>query len=66
MQKIIGVIFLLIGIGVLIWGHNMAAAHDAQVENLANGTTTNRSTYIYIGGAILMLYGFLRIVWKRK
>ena len=63
MQKIVGVIAVVLGIIVLVWGHQMAGA---QVENLATGATTDRSTYVYIGGAALILYGIFRIVWKRK
>ena len=66
MQKIIGVSFLIIGLGVLLWGHSLAGAHDATVENLANGTTTNRSTYVYIGGGIFIVYGLVRLTLNRK
>jgi predicted phage tail protein len=66
MQKIVGVIAVVLGIIVLVWGHQMAGAPGSQVENLATGETTNRSMYVYIAGAALILYGIFRMVWKRK
>ena len=66
MQKIIGVIALVIGIMLLVWGHNMAASFGSQVQQAFTGAPTDRAMYFYIGGAALALYGVFQIVWKRK
>jgi len=66
MQKIIGVIALVIGIMLLVWGHNTAESLNSQVKNIFTGTPTDRAMYFYIGGAALLLYGLFQIVWKRK
>jgi hypothetical protein len=66
MQKIIGVIALVIGIMLLVWGHNTAESLNSQVKNIFTGTPTDRAMYFYIGGAALTLYGLFQIVWKRK
>ncbi len=66
MQKIIGFIALVIGLGLIVWGRSIAGTPGSTVENVANGTTTDRSMYVYIGGAALVLYGIFQMVWKRK
>ena len=66
MQRIIGVVALVMGIMLLVWGHNSAQAINSQVSNLFTGTPTNRTMYFYIGGGALVAYGLLQIVWKRK
>jgi len=66
MNKIIGLIALAIGILLLVWGHNSAQALNSQVENLFNGTPTNRTMYFYIGGVALIIYGLFQLVRPRK
>jgi len=66
MQKIIGVIALVIGIMLLVWGHNMATSLGSQVQQAFTGAPTDRAMYFYIGGAALSLYGVFQIIWKRK
>ncbi|MGD1087602.1 MAG: DUF3185 family protein [Verrucomicrobiota bacterium] len=66
MQKIIGVIALVTGIMLLVWGHNIEQSLNSQVKNIFTGTPTDRAMYFYIGGAALTLYGLFQIVWKRK
>ena len=63
MQKIIGVIALVIGIMLLVWGHNIAQSLNSQVKNIFTGSPTDRAMYYYIGGAALTIYGLFQIVW---
>ena len=65
MSKIIGIVCLVLGIMLLVWGHNSAQAFNSQVKNIFTGTPTDRTMYYYIGGVALSLYGLLQIVWKR-
>ena len=66
MQRIIGAIALVIGIMLLVWGHDSAQSVNSQVKNLFTGNPTDRTMYFYIGGAILTVYGVIQIAWKRK
>jgi uncharacterized membrane protein HdeD (DUF308 family) len=66
MQKIIGVISLVIGILVLAWGHNVAKSIDSQVKQLFTGAPTDRATYFYIAGAALVIFGVFQIFWPAK
>jgi hypothetical protein len=66
MQKIIGVISLVIGVLLLMWGHNVAASLNSQVKQIFTGAPTDRATYFYIGGVALGLFGLFQIFWTRK
>ena len=66
MKKIIGVISLVIGVLLLVWGHNIAQSVNSQVHELFTGAPTDRATYYYIAGAALGIYGLFQILWPGK
>lgn len=66
MQKIIGIICLVVGILLLVWAHNIEHAVDSQVKEVFTGTPTKRAMYFYIGGAVLGIFGLWRIFWPSK
>jgi uncharacterized membrane protein len=65
-QRIVGVICLIIGIILLIRGHQMAQSIGSQVQQVFTGAPTNRSTYFYIAGIALTIFGASQIVWPAK
>jgi Protein of unknown function (DUF3185) len=66
LQRIIGVICLVIGILLLIHGHDIAQSIGSQVQQVFTGAPSNRSTYFYIGGAALTIFGVSQIIWPAK
>ena len=66
MRKIIGVISLVIGVLLLVWGHEIAQSVDSQVKQLFTGAPTDRATYYYIAGTALGLFGLFQIFWPKK
>jgi hypothetical protein len=66
MQKIIGVICLMLGILLLLWGHNIAQSVDSQVKQIFTGSPTDRATYYYIAGTGLGLFGLFQVLWPNK
>lgn len=66
MQKIIGVICLVVGVLLLVQGHNMSQSVDSQVKQFFTGAPTNRATYFYIAGIALVIFGVAQAFWKRK
>lgn len=66
MQRIIGVISLVIGVLLLVWGHDITKSVDSQVKQLFTGAPTDRATYYYIAGTALALFGLLQIFWPKK
>jgi uncharacterized membrane protein len=57
MQLVVGLIALIIGIFLLVRGHDMAQSIGSQVQQAFTGAPNNRQTYFYIGGIALSLYG---------
>ena len=66
MQRIVGVICLIIGIILLVRGHDMAQSIGSQVQQAFTGAPTNRSTYFYIAGIALTIFGASQIVWPAR
>ena len=65
-QRVIGVICLAIGIFLLVRGHDMAQSIGNQVQQVFTGAPTNRSTYFYIGGIALTIFGVSQIIWPAR
>jgi len=59
MSKAIGVILLVVGVFLLIRGHDMSQAINSQVKNLFTGQPTDKVTYYYVGGAICTGLGLI-------
>lgn len=66
LQRTIGVICLVIGILLLIHGHDIAQSIGSQVQQVFTGAPSNRSTYFYIAGAALTIFGASQIIWPAK
>jgi uncharacterized membrane protein len=66
MQKIIGIISLVIGVLLLVWGHSIAQSVDSQVKQIFTGSPTDRAMYYYIAGTVLGLFGLFQIFWPKK
>ena len=66
MQKIVGVICLVIGIILLVWGHKIAHSVGSQMQQVFTGSPTDRAMHFYIGGVVLAILGVALIFWKRK
>jgi hypothetical protein len=65
MKKIIGVISLVIGVLLLVWGHNIAQSVGSQVQQIFTGAPTDRATYYYIAGTALGIFGLFQIFWPK-
>ena len=63
MQKVIGIIALVIGVVLLVEAHDMANAIGSQVKEAFTGAPTDRVTYFRIGGIALVLFGVFYTLW---
>jgi hypothetical protein len=66
MQKIIGIISVVIGVLLLVWGHDMAESIGSQVQQIFTGAPTDRAMYFYIAGVALVIFGMFQIFWPVK
>jgi len=66
MQKIIGIISVVIGVLLLVWGHDMAESISSQVQQIFTGAPTDRAMHFYIAGVALVIFGMFQIFWPVK
>ena len=66
MQKVSGLICLVVGGLLIYWGYNMSHAVSSELNNLVNGSPGDKPMLCYIGGAILLIAGLGQVVWKGK
>ena len=66
MNKAIGAICLIVGILMIIWGHNMASSIGGELQNAFTGSPGDKPMLLYIGGGVLCAAGVFQLVWKRK
>ena len=65
-QKIIGIVCLVVGVALLLRGHDIARSLDSQIKNIFTGSPAHKVIYYYLGGAVLCAVGLTQIFWKRK
>ena len=62
-MKILGIVLAIVGVGLLIWGFQMADSPANQVSESLTGSSTDAVMYRYIAGAASLAAGiflFLR------
>jgi uncharacterized membrane protein len=62
MNKIIGVILLVVGAYLLMRGHDISQSVGGQLQTVANrisGSANGKATQYYLGGAICCAVGFV-------
>ena len=65
MQKGIGIICVVSGVLLLVWGHNMAQSVGGQLQNVFTGSPGDRPMQLYLGGTALGLFGLFLVFWKK-
>ena len=57
MNRILGITFLVVGVGLLAYGFNAADSVASDFSRFFNGTPTNKSIMLLILGGILAVLG---------
>jgi len=66
MQRIIGIVCLVVG-GILIYlGYHMSQAVGPQINNFFSGSPGSKPILCYVGGAILAVLGIGQIAWRTR
>jgi hypothetical protein len=66
MQKVIGVVCLVIGLFLLARGHDVANSIGSQFTKTFTGAPMGKATHYYLAGVAVGLSGVFLIFWKRK
>lgn len=60
-RTIIGIVLLVAGIGLMVWGYQLSGSFGSQLTKTFSGALPDAVMYRYIGGAILSAVGFFFI-----
>jgi cytosine/uracil/thiamine/allantoin permease len=55
--KIIGIILLVVGAGLAIWGYQLSGSVGSQISEAVTGSETDKVMMYYIGGAASFFVG---------
>jgi len=61
MRRGIGIVCLVAGVLLLAWGYNIAQSLKGQMHRILTSSTNNRTTWLYLGGAVLCTAGVFQI-----
>jgi hypothetical protein len=56
-MKIISIVLMVIGVGLLLWGYQMSGSASSQMTQAFTGSHTDKEMMLYIGGAAAVLVG---------
>lgn len=60
--KALGLALVVIGIGLGIWGHQIAGSLTSQLSSSLTGAMPNEVMYRYIGGAVSAVVGIFLLL----
>jgi TRAP-type C4-dicarboxylate transport system permease large subunit len=63
-KKIIGLVLLIAGVGLLIWGYNMSQSVGGQITQAFNGAPEDKVMIMYIAGAACAVVGVFMALRK--
>jgi phosphate/sulfate permease len=56
-MKIIGLILLVIGVGLALWGYQLSESVGSQITQAVTGSDTDKVMTLYIAGAASFIVG---------
>jgi hypothetical protein len=65
MRKVIGVICLVLGVLLIVKGHDVAVSVASQVKQVFVGAPVDKALELYELGTGVGLFGLLLIFWKK-
>lgn len=64
-NKLIGLILVVAGAGLLYWGYSESQSMSSQVSEAFSGSPLDKVMYKYIGGAVALVAGIYLFFRKR-
>jgi hypothetical protein len=64
LKKLIGLAFLVVGIGLAIWAYQMSGSIGSQVKEVFSGAPTDKVMMMYIGSAVSAVIGLFLLIKK--
>ncbi len=57
----IGIVLIIVGVALAIWGYNIYDSAGSQVSRALSGDTPIEAWAAMIGGAVFIVFGFLKL-----
>lgn len=64
LAKLLGIILVVLGAGLVIWGYNMSGSTANELTRALTGSSSDEVMYRYIGGAICLAAGLFLLLRK--
>ena len=61
-MKIIGIVLVVIGIGLAIWGYQLSGSVGSQISQAVTGSDTDKVMTFYITGAVSFVVGIFLFI----
>lgn len=65
-NRIVWLIVFTAGVVMLIYGFSASQSFTSDISRFFNGTPTDRSMWLIIVGAVLVVIGLSGLAWKRQ
>ena len=56
-MKIIGIVLVVLGMGLVIWGYQLSGSVGSQITRAVTGSDTDKVMTFYIAGAVSFVVG---------
>jgi len=66
MKNTLGILCLVLGTGLLVWGYREAETLKGRLHQIVATSTDNRITWMYVGGTALAVAGIFQIYSGKK
>jgi len=63
-MKMTGIVLMVLGIGLTIWGYQLSGSVDSQMTRLVTGTNPDKVMTLFISGAASCIVGMYLFVKK--
>jgi len=60
-RKVIGIILIVVGIALIVWGYNIYDSAGSQISRAFSGDTPAKAWMGIVGGVICVILGIIRI-----
>ena len=66
MNKLIGIVLVVVGVGLLLWGFNLYDAFSSRVSRIVTGSPPDKTVVILIAGAVCAAAGVFQLSRKSR
>jgi hypothetical protein len=66
MKNQLGIVLLIIGIGLLVWGFNLSGSFSSNLSRTFTGSPTDKTIIVFIAGGICAALGLYQLMINKR